>query len=112
MQSSQNVARGKRADSGRVSERYQALVKHARSGRVFDLQHGHDGRHHRHDLSPDCSIASEYISKSIPKLGKTSLPVIARKSGYDVLKSAHHRLNALHQFIVLKNLSILHCELS
>src|SRR6266571_4658148 len=36
--------------------RHRAFVEDARSGRILDLQHGHDGRHHRHDVSRSRSV--------------------------------------------------------
>jgi hypothetical protein len=34
-----------------LTARHWAFVEHARSTWVLDLQRGHDGRHHRHDVS-------------------------------------------------------------
>ena len=43
-----------------LTARHRALIKHARSARVLDLQRRHDGGDHRHDVSRGRSITNPF----------------------------------------------------
>ena len=93
-----------------LTARHRAFVEHARSTWVFDLQRGHDGRYHRHNISSGRSNPQSIVVCFDTR--SRGLPVVARKSGGDVLESAQHRLDTLRQFVVLKSLEIFFLKLS